>query len=163
VQGGTLREYWSPDSCVSTVGDTVVALWNGASTLEAHEALGEILRGAARDNPTGITYLNVVESRSTAPCRAGRQLMGRLIADLGPSVRAAAWAVANTTLLRVVVSVMNGSLSFGGVTLNRRFFLEVPTAAAWLAQHDARAGAGNIVRHVEQIRAELYDGARWHR
>lgn len=81
--------------------------------------------------------------------------MVRMIRTLSTRVLAAAWAAEGAGQLQRVVPLINTSIFLGRASLNVRFFLEVLSAAKWLALRGVDTPALEIVRQVDRMRGWL--------
>jgi RNA polymerase sigma-70 factor, ECF subfamily len=148
-------EHLCRDACFSILGDLAIAVWRGEPTANALETLGRILIRAADHHPDGILFLSVVESTSTPPSRACRQLTGRLLASVGRSVRAAAWAAETPALFGLMPPVINACVFLGGWQLEVRFFRAVSESVAWLSRRTIAATAEQMNERVAVMRGRL--------
>jgi RNA polymerase sigma-70 factor (ECF subfamily) len=144
----------SGETAISIIDDLAIVVWRGASTAETMATLIELLIPLTEASPNGLRYLSVVERTSTPPDREARQMMAWGAGRLGPKVRAAAWAVEDSTMMSIVAPVVNACFFLGGVPINMRFFDGVPPAASWLTQYGS-LGPAQITAHVESMRHRL--------
>jgi RNA polymerase sigma-70 factor (ECF subfamily) len=148
-------DYVDADCCLSLVDDLMIAVWRRTATTRGFEVLSEIMLPAVAHLPQGIRYLAVVEAGCKPPPREGRVVIGRLIAQLGPRLRAAAFGIECTGLLRLVPPIVNASAFLGAARINARYFSDVPTATTWLDQQAPNPGVLGVAAHIDEMRARI--------
>lgn len=142
----------------SSFGNLAIALWQGTSSVAAHEALMSLMVATAEASSDGLRFVSIIDPGASAPSREARQLNAWACAKLGPVTKAAAWVAESSRLTTLVAPIMNTCFFLAGVPVNIRFFDSVSPAASWLGQHGPNDEA-QIVAHVELMRRCLSDSA----
>jgi RNA polymerase sigma-70 factor (ECF subfamily) len=146
----------SPDrlTCISTIDDTVLAIWRAQSSDGALQALIETLIDLAHAWPGGARYLAVVERTSSPPTRTGREMTTWITRKLGARMKAVATTIEGPALMTLVPAVLNTSLFLARTPVNMRFFGELSPTLDWLAQYGPLEKP-RVIAQVARMRAAL--------
>jgi RNA polymerase sigma-70 factor (ECF subfamily) len=154
IPPGELRVMPCKKTCISTLGNVVIAMWRGPASNEALQVVIENMIAIAHAYPEGMRYLCVVEGTSTPPTREGRAMITWVAKKLGTRVKAAGSAVEGAGLMSLVPALMNTCLFLARSPVNQRFFRDLDTTLEWMAQYgelDVRA----VKAIIERMRASL--------
>ncbi|MET0388039.1 MAG: hypothetical protein ABW321_18855, partial [Polyangiales bacterium] len=137
VSAPTLRVLSDGLTCVSAIGNVVVALWRGPSSTEALRETIALLIAHTRAWPEGIRYLPVVEPTSKPPTSEGRALTVWAAREIGGHVKAMPCVVERAARMDALVSVMNASFFLARAAFDTRYFATLAPALTWLSQTGA--------------------------
>jgi RNA polymerase sigma-70 factor, ECF subfamily len=129
-----------PDVRIGVVGDVVIAVWPGPSSLETLELLERQIARALETRANGFVYFAVVEATTRPPNLAARQKIVAMLKQYEATMRVCLTALEGGAAW-IAKPIMTGLALLVRPPFSSQFFDGSDSAVRWLAQQPGLAGA----------------------